>query len=277
MEEDDSASCSSADERSTTDGVSFVKVRPKLSPLRPNAYSRAKTSSPTVRQSADIPQERVSSHDNHHYRRRSLPHNDAQWHNEDITPTERSHRQKSWSPRSRTLSITSGSETTDDASTSREGSISSTSTRYEEVHKQLPRPYYDKYGRRHSAYSPYDERDHMPHLHLRKQQTLSPHFFATHTSVPRPQSVVYQQSPKRAVFPQRSPPQDLSGPQIQLRDTIMSYGGPSNAANPTTNRPNVDFCRRDSNYFDDRPRRQATEPMMASAGRRYPTEASTWK
>ena len=277
VEEDDCASCSSADERSTTDGTPFVKVRPKLSPLRPTSYSRAKTVPPTVNRPANSPQDERTSHDHHHHRRRSLPHDDAQWHNEDVTPTERSHRQRSSSPRSRTLSITSGSETTDENFPSREGSLSPTSTRYQETYKQLPRPYNDSYGRRHSAHSPYDEQDHMPKLQLRKQQTLSPHFFATHTMAPRPQSVVYQQSPKRPGFPQHSPPRTLSGPQVQLRDTKKFYGARTSPTSTSTTPNTINFSKRDSNYFDDRPRKQATEPVMAAGGRRYQAEASAWR
>ncbi|MCJ1420156.1 hypothetical protein MMC32_006513 [Xylographa parallela] len=277
VEETDSASCSSADEKSTTDGAPFVKVRPKLSPLRPMSFSRAKTVSSTTHRSADFQPERRPSHHLHHHRRRSLPHDDAQWHNEDVTPTERSHRQRSSSPRSRTLSITSGSETTDDAFTSREGSLSPRSSRYQEIHNQLPRPYYDSYGRRHSAHSPYDERDHMPKMQLRKHHTLSPHFFATHSVAPRPQSVVYPQSPKRTELPQHSPPRGLSGPQVQLRDNKKFYGAPSCVTNPLTTRPRDSFGRHDASYFDDRPRRQSTEPVIAAPGRRYQAEASAWR
>ncbi|MCJ1391828.1 hypothetical protein MMC18_004695 [Xylographa bjoerkii] len=275
--EDDSVSYSSADEKSTTDGAAFVKVRPKLSPLAPNSYSRAKTVFPTVLRDAGSPRERSPSHDHHHRRRRSLPHTDAQWHNEDVTPTERSHRRKSSSPRSRTLSIASGSETTDDAFTSSEPSLSPKSTRYQELHKQLPQPYYDSYGRRHSAHSPYDERDHIPKAHTREQPTLSPQFFATHNMVPRPQSVVYQHSPTATAFPRHSPPRGLSGPQVQFRDTKRSYGASSSVMNPPTTRPSISFSERDSNYFNDRTRRQTTEPVMATGGRRYPAEASAWR
>ncbi|MCJ1380591.1 hypothetical protein MMC17_003699 [Xylographa soralifera] len=277
MEEDDSVSYSSADERSTTDGASFVKVRPKMSPLHPNSYSRAKTVSPTTRRAADSPKEKCNFNDHHHHRRRSLSHEEAQRHSEDVAPSERSHRQRSSSPRTRTLSITSGSETTDDVSTSREGSLSPASTRFQEVHKQSPRPYYDSYGRRHSAHSPYDERDHMPKSQLRKQQTLSPHFFATHTMAPRPQSVVYQHSPTGTAFPPRSPHRGLSGPQVQLRGTKKFYGAPSSPPKPPATRPSISFSNRDSNYFDDRPRKQPTEPVLAAGGRRYQAEASAWR
>ncbi|MCJ1403133.1 hypothetical protein MMC11_006356 [Xylographa trunciseda] len=277
LEEDDGASYSSTEEKSTTDVADLVKVRPKLPPLRPDSFSGAKTVSPIVRRSADLPQERSPSHDHHHHRRRSLPHNDAQWHNDDVTPTERSHRRRSSSPRARTLSITSGSETTNDAFTGSEASLSPKSARYRELHEQSPRPFYDSYGRRHSAHSPYNEVDHIPKPQSRKHQTLSPQFFRAHGVDSRPPSVVYQEIPSAREHQQHSPPRGLSGPQVQFRDSKRSYGAPSSVTNRPASRPSFNFSERDSNYFNDRPRRQQTDYAMATGGRRYPAETSAWR
>ncbi|MCJ1476289.1 hypothetical protein MMC13_004955 [Lambiella insularis] len=286
--EDGASTDGSSGGRSITDATDFVKIRPKLAPLRPNSYSRAKTMSPTARRPQDWQEGRSPPHNSH--RRSSVPRNDAQSSQDDATPTEhtypqsrhrssrsprhtsRSPRQSSHSPRSSVLSITSGSETTEDTATNSEASSSPRQAQHPIVVSELPQPYYDSHGRRHSAHSPYDERDHVPKPQPRKQQTLSPQFFISQHIPPRPQSTMYTQSPPFNPTSPKLSTRSPKEPAVRFSDVHNTHNPPSRS-----NTTSAGFAEPEPNYFDDRPKRRPTEPVNGVGGRRYPAGASAWR
>ena len=263
----DSLTDSSADERSLKDGAQKAAGRPNLAPLRPPGQSRANTLIPDTSRSQQQHDSEGSSnkHHYHHHRRSSLPDYDPNWLGEDRTPIDRQQPRESQSPRDRApsiLSITSGSETADDSFTTSEASLSPNPPR-QPLCAELPRPYYDKHGRRHSAHSPYNEQDHIPKAQSRKQDTLSPQFFVSPPVGSGSRAATQAQLP----------------PSISPRDYAMNayYGGsnrtttsPTGFRSPHHARPITFGQPTRGSYFDDRSSWRTTESTSGVGGRRYP-------
>ena len=286
-EDSESSTDSSADDTSNDDSGGYSRRRPKPDPLVPTRHRRSHTNSPrdhgvhSVNGGPRIgrsPGHSPGRSPSHHYqndRRRSLPFNDPAWDRDGPTPTVDSHRRHSpHVPRPPTpslLSIASGSEATDESfmSTAGPSPTSPRMTRNRPSFHEGPRPYYDKHGRRHSAHSPYDERDHVSIPQSKSQSTLSPPFFASQAAQAPPQPTGHQYVP-----PQAHPDRPRSGSKVRWRDeNVVSTA--SAATTPSVVPPTVRFGGQES-YFDDRPRRKPTDAASCVGGRRY-HEGSGWK
>ena len=250
----------------SSDEASVVDAPPRPRPrsghgLQTNA--RDEPISPITRRTTTLSSDSVPFY-HHHHRRRSVSHNDSPRNNP--TPTERSHnslQQSSPAPTPGMLSITTGSENPDEGSVDTESSFNVPPNNRQNFH-QRPQPYYDSNGRRHSAHSPYDERDHIPQLQTKKQSTLSPPFFASQTFVV-PQPALGVVPCKDSYHGHRD--HGWSGYNRTNYKNNNSNGGTT----PSTTQP-IAPVRDDPGYFDDRPRRRPTEPESVAGGRRIAVE-----
>lgn len=259
----------SSDDTSIGDSAEYSKRRRKPDNLGADRHRRAHTISPREHRTHNVNGGRSPSH--HHHRRQSMPENDPARGRDGPTPTDRSHRRHSPQvlrpPTPGLLSITSGSETADESFTSTSStSHTSPKTQNKPSFHHGPRPYFDKHGRRHSAHSPYNERDHVPIPQSNPRNMLSPPFFASHAPLPptihqRPSYNTQHERPR-------------SGSRVRWRDEKV-FAMASNSTTPSAAPPIIRYEGQQS-YSDDRPRRRPTDTARGIGARRY-HDGSGWE
>ena len=249
---------SSVDSQSVVDAADYFQPRSSARPY--HSAANIKPVSPTARRPSNWYDGKSPSFRDQ--RRRSLPDQDPIWPRDGLTPTENSYRQAHSRSRPRApsvLSVTSGSEITDDSSfTASEGSPSP-----EPVRRRHREPMYhntENHGRRHSAHVPFDVRDYVPQPRSKHGHTLSPQFYASQNIIPGPQghsaSLPINGNGNRNNHRSSTP----NGRSPQWRGARGSFDLPNGQTTPRE-RPAFRFADEERNYFEDSRKRQPMEPI----------------